>query len=223
MTKRMRLLFLTAAAAIAGVTVSCSSSGDDAASSSPAAPTTTVVATLGDPGAPGRDDIDDRFDLPPEARAATRGGNPRPPAYWAVWNTCAPDNRSAEAEANGGTDAGWYLVDDVLVDPGIGLGDHILTTCEESVALLEGRTATGDETADPAFTLAAQLLAAELNLNIGAETCPAAEEAVVGAQIVLSAARFDGVSASPLDAEAGGALPQLIDLLAAYNTGVLCR
>lgn len=215
MTKRMRLLLLTAAAAIAGVTVSCSSSGDDASSSSPAGPTATVVAT--------RDDIDDRFDLPPEARAATRGGNPRPPAYWAVWNTCAPDNRSAEAEANGGTDAGWYLVDDVLVDPGIGLGDHILTTCDESVALLEGRTATGDETADPAFTLAAQLLAAELNLNIGAATCPAAEEAVVGAQIVLSAARFDGVSASPLDAEAGGALPQLIDLLAAYNTGVLCR
>ncbi|HSF86734.1 MAG TPA: hypothetical protein VLG28_13910, partial [Acidimicrobiia bacterium] len=140
-----------------------------------------------------------------------------------LWNTCAPDNRSAEAEANGGADAGWYLVDDILADPGIGLGDHMLTTCDESVALLEGRTATGDEANDPAFALAAQLLAAEVNLNIGAETCPAAEEAVVGAQIVLAAAQFDGASASPLDAEAGGALPQLIDLLTAYNSGELCR
>jgi hypothetical protein len=127
------------------------------------------------------------------------------------------------AAANGGREAGWVLVDDILADPGIGLGDHLLTTCEESVALLEGRTGSGEETADPVYPLAAQLLAAELNLNVGAETCPIAEEAVLGAHIVLSSAGFDGVSASVLDAEAGGALPDLIDLLTAYNTGDLCR
>jgi hypothetical protein len=115
------------------------------------------------------------------------------------------------------------LVDDVLADPGLQLGDHRLTTCEESVALLQGRTTTGDDTSDPAYALAAQLLAAELNLNIGAETCPAAEESVIGAHLVLASSGFDGVSTSPLDAEAGGALPKLIDLLTAYNSGELCR
>jgi hypothetical protein len=161
--------------------------------------------------------------LPTEARAAAGGGDPRPTTYWAVWNSCTPDNRAAEAAANGGQAAGWVLVDDVLANPGIGLGDHLLTSCEESVALLQGRTAAGVETADPAHTLAGQLLAAELNLTVGAETCPAAEEALVGAHLVLSSAGFDGVSTSPPDAETGGALLRLVELLTAYNSGELCR
>jgi hypothetical protein len=185
------------------------------------APVSTSAANPTDTTVP--DEIDQRFDLPPEARASSGGGDPRPPSYWALWNTCAPDNRAEEAAANGGREAGWVLVDDILADPGIGLGDHLLTSCEESVALLEGRTGAGEETSDPVFNLAATLLAAELNLSVGSVTCPAAEEAVVGAHLVLAAAGFDGVSPSPLDAEAGGALPDLIDLLAAYNLGELCR
>ncbi len=161
--------------------------------------------------------------VPPEARASTGGGDPRPPGYWAVWNTCAPDNRSAEAAASGGREAGWLLVDDVLADPGIGLGDHLLGSCEESVALLQGLSGAGGETSDPAFELAGQLLAAELNLTAGAETCAVADEAVVGAHLLLSTANFDGVSASLLDAEAGGAVPRLVELLAVYNSGQLCR
>lgn len=160
--------------------------------------------------------------LPPEARASNGGGDPRPPGYWAAWNTCAPDNRAAEAEANGGRAAGWLLIDDVLADPGIGLGDHLLATCEESVALLQGLNGADGETSDPALELAGHLLAAELNLTAGAETCPVADEAVVGAHLLLSTAGFDGLSTSPLDAEFGGAAPQLIDLLEAYNAGELC-
>jgi hypothetical protein len=169
------------------------------------------------------DEIDQRFGLPPEARATTGGGDPRPPAYWAVWNTCAPDNRADEAVAGGGRAAGYVLVDDVLANPGVALGDHLLTGCEESLALLEGRTAAGADTPDPAFALARQLLTAELNLNAGAETCPAAEEAVIGAQIVLATSGFDAVSTGPFDAETTGALPELVDLLVVYNTGGLCR
>lgn len=186
-------------------------------------PTSTVATAASTTGAQHRDEIDERFDLPPEARASNGGGDPRPPAYWAVWNSCAADNRAEEAAANGGRAAGWVLIDDLLTDPGLQLGDHLLTSCEESVALLNSRLATGDDTSDPAYALSAQLLAAELNLNVGAETCPAAEESVIGAHLVLASARFDGVSTTPLDAEAGGALPQIIDLLTAYNSGELCR
>jgi hypothetical protein len=67
------------------------------------------------------------------------------------------------------------------------------------------------------------LLAAELNLNVGAESCPAAEEAILGSHLILVAAGFEGTSSSPLDAESEGALPRLVELLAAYNTGALCR
>jgi len=85
--------------------VSCSTA--DTGSTSTQAPPTTV----------GRDEIDDRYDLLPEA--GRRTGRPaRTPAYWAVWNTCAPNNRAAEAAANGGRAAGWVLVDDILADPG---------------------------------------------------------------------------------------------------------
>ena len=198
--------------------VSCSVSRNDTAASTTEE---TPPATTARP--PEEQVVDDFSDFPAEARAATGGGDPRPPAYWAVWNSCAPDNRAAEAAANGGRAAGWVLVDDVLADPGIQLGEHLLTSCEESVALLKGRTAEGRVTGDPAYGLAAQLLAAELNLNVGAETCPLADEAVLGAHLVLSSANFDGESATPLDAEAGGALPQLVDLLTAYNLGELCR
>jgi hypothetical protein len=160
--------------------------------------------------------------LPPEARASTEGGDPRPPGYWAVWNTCAPDNRSAEAEANGGRAAGWLLVDDVLASPGIGLGDHVLASCEESVALLQGLNEADGETSNPILELAGQLLTAELNLTAGAETCPVADEAVVGAHLLLSTANFDGDTTSPLDAEAGSAMPRLVELLESYNSGDLC-
>ena len=91
--------------------------------------------------------------------------------------------------------------------------------------MLQGRTAAGEETGDPIYGLVAALLAAELNLNVGAETCPIAEEAVLGGHLVLANVGFDGTGeyAATADAEIVGALPQLVELLAAYNTGVLCR
>lgn len=163
------------------------------------------------------------FGLPSEAVTPDAGGDPRPIDYWMVWNTCATDNRADEAEANGGAEQGWFLMDDLLADPGIQLGDHLVQGCEEALHLFSGRTADGEDTTDPAYELAGRLLAAELNLGVGSESCPAAEEAVVGAHLVLSAASFDGTSVSPLDAEAAGALPRLLDLLGAYNRGDLCR
>jgi hypothetical protein len=113
-------------------------------------------------------------------------------------------------------------VDDLLADPGIQLGEHPVTSCEEGLALLERRTATGEAADDPIYDLAALLLAAELNLNAGAESCPIVEEAVVGPHLILASAGFDGVSASPLDAESGAALLRVIELLEAHSRGELC-
>jgi len=170
-------------------------------------------------------DDDPYGDIPAEARQPTRSGDPRPPAYWAVWNSCATENRAAEAAANGGSQAGWFLVDDVIADPGIQLGDFPITSCAESLSLLERTGKEDDFTDDPVNLLAGELLAAELNLNVGAESCPIAEEVVVGGHIILSEAAFGGRDNYVKDkfAELAEASSRIIQLLIAYNRGELCR
>lgn len=164
-------------------------------------------------------------DLPDEARVATRQGDPRPPAYWALWNTCAEGNRSEEAAAQGGRAAGFILMDDLIAKPGIQLGDYQVMTCEEGLSLLQRRTAAGKTTDDPAYSLASVLLAAELNLNVGGESCPIAEEAVLGGHLILSGISFNGSGeyAENLSAEFANAIPRLVELLDGYNRGELCR
>ena len=174
----------------------------------------TEPSTTAAPSSPVIDEI------PADARIAVGIGEPRSSGYWVIWSSCGENNRAETAAANGGREAGWILLDDLLIFPGITLGDHAVATCEEGVVILE---ASSD--ADPAHGLARQLLAAELNLNVGSETCPAAEETVAVAHAVLSSFGYAGTGHAPLpaDDEAGGTLPPLIDLLAAYNSGELCR
>lgn len=194
-----------------------------------ATPTTThrdppITPTVGPP--PTTSTQGDAFSgVPDEARVATRRGDPRPAAYWALWNTCAPENRADVAAANGGRAAGWILLDDLIADPGIQLGDRPVTTCEEGLALLQGRTTAGEGTDDPIYGLVAALLSAELNLNTGAETCPIAEEAVLGGHLVLANVGFDGTGdhAAATSGEIADAIPRLLELLMAYNRGELCR
>ena len=161
--------------------------------------------------------------IPEAARAASHQGDPRPAGYWMLWNRCAEDNRAGAAAANGGREAGWYLLDDLIADPGIQLGDYPLTTCQAGLHLLQGQTALGKQTNDPIYALASALLTAELNLGVGAETCPIAEEAVVGGHLVLSNTGFNGQGAYELSSEIASAIPRLVELLEDYNRGELCR
>lgn len=100
-----------------------------------------------------------------------------------------------------------------------------MTSCQEGLSLLQGRTAAGEETGDPIYGLAAQLLTAELNLGAGAETCPIADEAVLGGHLVLTDAGFDdrGEYATALSDEIANAIPRLVELLEGYNRRQLCR
>jgi hypothetical protein len=150
---------------------------------------------------------------------------PRSAGYWLLWNACAEGNKADVARANGGRAAGWVLLDDLLADPGIQLGDYPVTTCEEGVVLLQRRNSAGEETGDPIYGLAAALLAAELNLNVGAETCPSAEEALLGGHLVLASTGFDGTGEYPAatSGELSDLIPKLVELLTAYNIGELCR
>lgn len=207
--------WFTAALVVLVLLCACSQQAESAPT--PTVLTSTMIVSAGESAAL---EILGTYEVPEEARYATRSGDPRPPAYWALWNTCAEENRADMAEANGGREAGWFLMDDLLADPGIQLGDLPVTTCEQGLALLQPAGAAGD----PVQALAAQLLAAELNLNLGAESCPIAEEAVIGAHIILSGVWFDGssVEVDAISAEQVEAISQLVGFLTEYNTGNLC-
>ena len=196
-------------ASIFFLSAGCSASPDPETTTATALPSTSAT------------EISPMIDgIPDDARVAVGAGEPRSSGYWVIWSSCGENSRAETAAANGGREAGWILLDDLLIFPGITLGDHAVATCDEGVVILE----TSSD-ADPAQGLARQLLAAELNLNVGSETCPAAEETVAVAHAVLSSFGYAGTGHAPLpaDVEAGGTLPPLIDLLAAYNSGDLCR
>jgi hypothetical protein len=140
-----------------------------------------------------------------------------------MWSTCGEGSQADVAAANGGTDAGWILLDDLLTDPGVALGEYRIPACEAGVNLLEGSSVEGASTDDPAYSLAAGLLTAELNLSVGAETCPAVEEAVVAGHVILASLGFDGEGRYLAEPGVAASAGSVIELLGAYNAGELCR
>jgi hypothetical protein len=80
---------------------------------------------------------------------------------------------------------------------------------------------------DPAYNLAAQLLATELNFQSGAGKCPAAVTAEQQAQALLSKYNFNGTGsytagANKMSAADATLANQLAQKLDAYNNDRLC-
>jgi len=155
------------------------------------------------------------------------GGEPRSPGYWLIWNTCAEGNQAETARANGGREAGWILMDDLLANPGIMVGELAVETCDQGVNLLQARDmGRVEKKNDAAYALAAQLLTAQLNQAAGSEYCPASDQAISQAQLLLLELDFDGtgVYLGPPQANPDVDKAQaLAEQLASYNSGQLCR
>jgi len=166
-------------------------------------------------------------------------GEPRTPGYWKNWSTCSGGNQAAIALANGGWQAGFWLLDDVL-NPAVGGGvtwDDILAdpfifpidSCELGVSILSGLDfADGtNRNLDAAYTLAKHLLAAQANFIAGARTCDAATDAALEAETLLDKYDFDATGpfldtwTKPLGADYAYAL-ELAAILDQYNNGRLC-
>lgn len=157
---------------------------------------------------------------------STDGGEPRSSGYWLIWNTCAKGNQSEAARNNGGREAGWVLMDDLFTDPGILIGALVMESCEQGVNILQARDLQGNEMKnDAAYSLAAQLLVAQLNLAVGSTYCPASDQAVNEAQSLLLELNFDGTGAylgPPLANLQIEKAQSLARQLANYNAGALC-
>ena len=165
------------------------------------------------------------------------GGNPRTPGYWKNWNRCTGGGQQYTADANGGWEEGFWLLEDVL-DPYIGGGivwddmltDDLvfaLTDCDEAVKILDKRDLDGKKQAsDPLHNLATHLLAAQLNFGAGACTTPEVLYAAMDAEMLLDEYNFDGYGHDGLhkkqdadDIEYAYSLAEYID---DYNNGEFC-
>ena len=90
-------------------------------------------------------------------------------------------------------------------------GERVLVTDADGVVFLAS---------DPAFNLAAQLLAADLNIVAG--TCPAAVNAINDAQTLLAAVHFNGITHDKLSAAQATQANSLATTLDHYNNNLLC-
>ena len=153
------------------------------------------------------------------------GGDPRGPGFWKNWSSCTAGAQYELAERNGGATAGWFVLDDILSGPGISWGDFNIVGCQLGVAVLDQRDGLTDKkrASDAAYTVAMQLLAAQLNFAAGAATCSDAQEAALEAEALLVANEFDGAGAylRPKDDDHGRAV-ELAAALGRYNLGDLC-
>ncbi len=148
------------------------------------------------------------------------GGDARTIGFWKNWTSC---------DGNGNQDA---VLDDNLPVSGY-LGGIVGTSCEVAVDLLDKRDIADPDVVndgkkmagDAAYGLAAQLLAAQLNVNADAGTCQDALDAIAAGDALLELIDFDGTGGylkggknAALRAEA----TELAGILDDYNNNMLC-
>jgi hypothetical protein len=134
--------------------------------------------------------------------------------FWKNWSSCSNGNQAP-------------VLDQTLAAAGgITIGNLLVDACVPAVSILDKSTIdTGRKMAsDPAYNLAAQLLAARLNFAAGAATCSAADAAANGAQALLAARSFVGTGAyaAGMTAAQRAQANALATTLDAYNNGTLC-
>jgi plastocyanin len=157
---------------------------------------------------------------PPGGMALTIG-------YWKNWSSCTGGkqkpvlDQTLLALANAGTPE---TLGALVINP-LTLG--ATTACNYAVNILSKTTINGKTkmASDPLFNLAAQLLAADLNVGAGAGQCSASATAINQAHVLLAKYGFDGLSSSsklkvtPADATLANNLATSLDK---YNNNQLC-
>jgi hypothetical protein len=137
--------------------------------------------------------------------------------FWMNWSSCSGGNQAP-------------ILDQTIAAAGgsVAIGDLDVATCDVAVRILGKRdVVTGaNRASDAAYNLAAQLLAAKLNVVAGAGTCATATSAIASAQSLLAGIDFTGTGAF---LPSGGPPPpertqanNLASTLDDYNNGLVC-
>lgn len=151
------------------------------------------------------------------------GGTARTIGFWKNWASCSKSKGHQDPVLD--NTLATYPVAEFETYPGIYVGDLYVDTCTEAVALLNKSTVDTDKKAakDPMFRLAAQLMAADLNIQVGAASCTAANSAITQAQTLLADYDFNGTT-SHIDPTTDDVniLNSLATTLDLYNNNLLC-
>lgn len=141
------------------------------------------------------------------------GGGQRTIGYWRNWSSCSGTGKDRVAMA---ARTGNHLMDEFLPQT---LGSWTVDTCQKGNAVLSSASAKYAEN-----QLAAQLLAAKLNVAAGASTCTSVNNAIAHGDALLSGIGYDG----PPNSTVGSNHPQRADFLSTanlldrYNNGLVC-
>lgn len=151
------------------------------------------------------------------------GGLARTIGFWKNWASCANSNGKQKPILDqtlqlGDLTIGTLVLHDSNADP------NVASDCLQAVRLLSKQSVdTGKVMAsDPAFNLAAQLLAAELNVQAGAGVCGAAVSAINNAQTLLAAIHFNGITHDKMIVAQTTQANTLATTLDNYNNNKLC-
>ncbi len=155
------------------------------------------------------------------------GGLARTIGFWKNWSSCANsggkqkpvlDQTLAKA-GTAGIMVGSLTLHGSLTNP------NVAPDCSPAVSILNKTDIkTGKKMAsDPAYNLAAQLLAADLNVVAGAGTCSSAVTAIAAGQALLVKYNFTGTGASKMTSADVTLANSLATTLDGYNNNILCR
>jgi hypothetical protein len=155
---------------------------------------------------------------PPGGRALTIG-------FWKNWSSCSGGGQKPVLDQNllAAANAGHPVtLGQLVLNPTV-LGTS--TACKYAVNILSKTTIDGKKkmASDPLFNMAAQLLAADLNVAAGAGVCSSAVTAINAAHALLTKYHFNGLTYSPklttADANLANSLGTTLDR---YNNSLLC-
>ena len=116
------------------------------------------------------------------------GGDGRTIGYWKNWSSCTGGGQEPVLDE---TLAMSLIIPDGK--PGVYIGKLFVDMCSEAVAILNKSTLAGKKmSSDAAYELAAQLLAAKLNVLAGARDCTTLQTLIRDAQALLVSINFTG-------------------------------
>ncbi|MEX0784293.1 MAG: hypothetical protein WD557_16755, partial [Dehalococcoidia bacterium] len=148
------------------------------------------------------------------------GGDARTIGFWKNWSSCTGGNQD-------------HVLDETLASfagGGVFIGDLFVNTCQEAFAILDKSAVNNGKkmSNDAAYNMAAQLLAAKLNVQAGAGTCAASTQAIADGQALLDLINFNGTGnylgpkvkgAEAVQRALANAIGATLD---AYNNNTLC-
>ena len=151
------------------------------------------------------------------------GNGARTIGYWQNWSSCSAGNQAPVLDQT----LGSFPVGAGQTVAGVYIGDLYVSTCTAAVRILKKSDVVsgGNRANDGAYGLAAQLLAAELNVQNGADTCSAVTTAIADAQDLLGDIDFTGTGSFLPPNSSGGTRAEALALastLDEYNNSNLC-